>query len=203
MLASSPTQSFQLQKSNALQYPTCGTLFIYLSQIHLLKTATKIFRNQSVRTHCSPPRLALLAPEPSSNAPATSHLLRSRQENSIGRACIAPLNPAARHITTSTQRRLPSTDSSRPWLANHHFSSKPCWHAHCKPLGGMWTVMSISDGAIQGEGYTAGWKFGYPTQKRPSEPPYNGKLTAGQEDNGKANAESKVCGSTVLPLGVH
>jgi hypothetical protein len=26
----------------------------------------------------------------------------------------------------------------------------------------------------------------------------NGKLTAGQEDNGKANAESKVCGSTVL-----
>jgi hypothetical protein len=62
-----------------------------------------------------PQRLAPLAPEPSSNASATSHLLRSRQENSIGRACIAPLNPAARHITTSTQRRLPSTDSSRPW----------------------------------------------------------------------------------------
>jgi hypothetical protein len=146
----------------------------------------------------SPPRLALLAPEPSSNAPATSHLLRSRQENSIGRACIAPLNPAARHITTSTQRRLPSTDSSRPWLANHHFSSKPCWHAHGQPRGGMSTVMSISDGAIQGEGCTAGWKFGHPTQKRPSEPPYNGKLTAGQENNGKANAESKVCGISVL-----
>jgi hypothetical protein len=54
-LAPSPTQSFQRQKSNALQYPTSGSLFIYLSQIHLLKTETKIFRNQSVRTHCFPP----------------------------------------------------------------------------------------------------------------------------------------------------